>query len=356
MSGYWSKVKWLVNAYKDARKSGFPLAKYGTQLTLGGIATGCVAGLSIAFTESVPLVSSIKFTFNDLSLVATGLSVLVVLVGLWLIYVSVGVLKDKQPKIARVMVLGLSNVELNSFPDSLLSKPELYVARVPVFLNQKENEGDIRQQIERLNAEEKVDLLAKFVLHGGCSQLYFGGLARVPFLVAYGALLRQCSAQVIYFDKSHADEQRGFFLLNDEDAGIDLLIDGEVVPNQKGAVGIAVGLSRDILPAQLPADIREHTLMATANQPLQRNLIRNQQNLSRISQAIGHKIDEISALPEVKSVHLFLSVQSTLAIDIGRRFQEGTHKRWVIHNFDGNQSQYVWALTLDQQGVSLYKA
>ena len=53
-------------------------------------------------------------------------------------------------------------------------------------------------------------------------------------------------------------------------------------------------------------------------------------------------------------IHLFLSVQSTLALDIGKRYQEGIHKNWVIHNFNANKGMYDWAIELSKSGISEY--
>jgi len=61
-------------------------------------------------------------------------------------------------------------------------------------------------------------------------------------------------------------------------------------------------------------------------------------------------------LPNCNRVHLFLSVQSALAIEIGRRYQEGTQQNWVIHNFDPSSKSYNWALELSKSGVSAYSS
>jgi len=41
-----------------------------------------------------------------------------------------------------------------------------------------------------------------------------------------------------------------------------------------------------------------------------------------------------------------------LALDIGRRYQEGMHKNWVIHNFDASKDKYNWAVELSKNGLS----
>ena len=43
-----------------------------------------------------------------------------------------------------------------------------------------------------------------------------------------------------------------------------------------------------------------------------------------------------------------------LAIEIGRKYQEGTHKNWVIHNYDAQFGAYNWAVELSKSGVMEY--
>jgi hypothetical protein len=73
-----------------------------------------------------------------------------------------------------------------------------------------------------------------------------------------------------------------------------------------------------------------------------------------LSNEIKGIIDRLSA-PETKKVHLFLSIQSSLAIELGRCYQEVTHKNWVIHNFNAQASEYNWAVELSKSGLQEYK-
>ena len=92
--------------------------------------------------------------------------------------------------------------------------------------------------------------------------------------------------------------------------------------------------------------------MIESNSQADRNLIKNQENLEAIVSEIVKIVDRLSAKANGK-VHLFLSVQSTLAIEIGRRFQEGTHKPWVVHNYDAPNNRYNWAIKLTKDGIGL---
>jgi hypothetical protein len=260
-------------------------------------------------------------------------------------------LKSLARNTARVLITGLPGAS-NDFPAGILSKSEQRFAREVIVLSVQDD--DIEKQVVRYNSEVCVDLFKRFVLHHQCEKLYIGGLARIPFLVAYGVFLRNVS-NVFYFDKIHRDTN--WRLLNDEDFNIQLNDCGSLPKsNEDGDVGIALGLSTPILTEHLPIKLQNCTALITPTIKTERNLILNQGNLQRISGSLVEMIDDLSRKSEVKKIHLFLSVQSSLAIEIGRRFQEGIHKTWIIHNFDGTKGQYKWALELSEKGVQLSKS
>jgi len=97
---------------------------------------------------------------------------------------------------------------------------------------------------------------------------------------------------------------------------------------------------------------KKNTIFVSSNISNHRNLIKNQDNLQRISEKIQMIIDELSNKDNCKKIHLFLSVQSTLALDIGRKYQEGIHKNWIIHNFNASREKYSWAIELSKGGLS----
>jgi hypothetical protein len=289
----------------------------------------------------------IEWSKNMMTWMTFTLSLVPMVIGAFMISTE---LKSLARNTARVLITGLPGTS-DDFPAGILSKSEQRFAREVIVLSVQDD--DIEKQVVRYNSEVCVDLFKRFVLHHQCEKLYIGGLARIPFLVAYGVFLRNVS-NVFYFDKIHRDTN--WRLLNDEDFNIQLN-DCESLPksNEDGDVGIALGLSTPILTEHLPIKLQNCTALITPTIKTERNLILNQGNLQRISGSLVEMIDDLSRKSEVKKIHLFLSVQSSLAIEIGRRFQEGIHKTWIIHNFDGTKGQYKWALELSEKGVQLSK-
>lgn len=349
-SSVWSKIKWLINVYRELRKNSYPLTSKGTKLMTCALISAPSTGLIIQFL--IPeeyLISSINVTANEASVVALAICILTWLLGLALIIYELRNVTNTARKSARVLITGLPGTSEN-FPNLILTKAEQRLAREAIELSLIESEnGQHSYQIERYNAELCVDLFKRFILHDDCNRLYIGGLARIPFLVSYGAFLRNVTAQITYFDKFHRGGD--WKLLDDEDNNVVFSNFQLEAPNSAGDVGLAIGFSTPISIEQLPDKLKNHTAILQPEVLGDRNLIKNQENLQRISETVRCLIEKLSRTPSCKRIHLFLSVQSTLAIEIGRRFQEGTQCNWVIHNFDFESKTYNWALELSKGGI-----
>lgn len=346
VSNWWSKFQWFLNRVLDFKRKSYPLSALGAKLIILSLLG---SPLSIFCVEVLLppeyLILGFELSKNMMTWMTFILSIFPMLVGATMIYSE---LKSYARNTAKVLITGFAGASTD-FPVGILSKSEQRLAREVIVLSVQED--DIKKQITRYNAEVCVDLFKRFVIHHQCEKLYIGGLARVPFLVAYGVFLRNVS-NIIYFDRVHASTN--WQLLNEEDVNIQLK-SFESLPeaNEDGDVGLALGLSTPILKSQLPSKLQNSTALIIPTCEASRNLILNQDNLQRISEKLVGWVDELSRLPRVKRIHLFLSVQSSLAIEIGRRFQEGIHKAWIIHNFDGKSGKYTWAIELHDSGIKL---
>ena len=349
-NSFWSKLKWIINVYRELRKNSYPLTTKGTKLMIGALISAPSTGLIFQFL--IPekyLISSINITSNEASFIALAMCIMTWFLGLALIIFELRKVTSSARESARVLITGLPGTSIH-FPNNILTKAEQVLAREAIELSVPESStSQLDYQINRYNAELCVDLFKRFILHDNCNKVYIGGLARIPFLVSYGAFLRNVTAKVTYFDKLHRNGD--WVLLDDEDKEISLVDYQLPSPNKEGDVGIAISFSSQISIKQLPVNLQEHTTFLQAENGEDRNLIQNQENLQRISETVRNLIEKLSRIQTCKRIHLFLSVQSTLAIELGRRYQEGTQCNWVIHNFDYPNKEYNWAIELSKEGI-----
>lgn len=352
MDKFLSNVKWFWSSYLEMKKKAYPLASLGTKLIIWSLPSTPI--FAIAFSLYLPneiKLVGIDFTSNDISIFTVILGVISFGLGVFLIFKDIGNLARHT---AKVFITGM-NGTTDRFPSELLAKSEKRDARETVVLSIPEPEElNLEKQILVYNSERYVNLYNRFILHNDCSRVYLGGLARVPFLVAYGACFSSVSAKVIYFDKYHRGSE--WKLLNDEDENVvfDSFDIGQLQPNENGDIGIALSFSNEIKAEHVPSWVRFNTLIVKSNRPIGKNLIKNQENLHNIADTFKSMIDELSNKVGCKKIHLFLSVQTTFALEIGRKYQEGTHKNWVIHNFNAQNGSYEWAIEINKASITEY--
>ena len=350
-SSKFEKFKWFVIKLFSFLKSSHPLTKIGARMIFGALVSSplTVIAIQIALPEGF-FVDGIDFTANEVSIYSVVSGIFVAAAGFWLIYTE---LSSNARYTARVLITGLPGTNIH-FPEEVLSKTESRKARESVQLGIEEDKGPLENQIERFNSEVCVDLFNRFIVHDNCKKLYIGGLARIPFLVAYGSLLRNLTAEVIHFDKFHRNSK--WKTLQEENTKVILKYDQLInTPNENGDIAISLGFSTPINKNQLPETLQSHTTLISPSYSSERNLIQNQENLESISNEVQVIVDNLSASENVKRIHMFLSVQSSLAIQIGRRYQEGTHRKWVVHNFSPDTGSYEWAIEISKNGVSEFK-
>ena len=347
----WERFRWLLVLALKWNKTAYPKTKWGVRLCLAAMGSGLFSfGIINVTFQNEFIVNDLNLTGQEPSLYSMYLSAFLALLGAALIYSEWNI---KTRHTAKVFISALPNMS-DVFPDNILDSTEKAFCREAITLGKSQDiEENIELQIKRFNAELEVDIFKRFILQEKGQRLYIGGLARVPFLVSYGTLLRNLSSELCYFDKFHRNGE--WQLLSDVNEKIGIIQKNEIDSvNDNGDIGIAINFTTKIEKHQLPVDIQNHIINISPSVENERNLIKNQDNLQESSKIIGVLIDKLSALPNCKRIHLFLSVQSALAIEIGRKYQEGTHKNWVIHNYDAQSGAYNWALELSKSGVTEY--
>lgn len=351
MSGLWNKIVWLIKLYVALQKKSYPLVRYGSALLykIPVLIGGANIVLRLMLPESY-FINEFEINFAEIGGASFGFAGILMTVGIVLIIIGVRTSLKKARKTARVLIVSMLG-ESAHFPDNILFESEKSDAREPVKLGLIEGDNYNPRSVKMFNSEKMVDIYHRFILHHDCQKVFLGGRARVPFLVAYGSCFRNISAEIVYYDQIHLNGK--WDLLNDEDQQVSLIYNDieSIQPNSNGEIGIALGFTTPIETHQLPATIQSNTLYIAPSTNPARNLIKNQDNLERISAEIKAIVDRLSSKENCRTIHLFLSVQVSMALEIGRNYQEGTHKNWVIHNFDAGQGRYTWAIKFVSNGM-----
>lgn len=346
-----SICKYMFDTYIRFCKSSYPLIKYGIRLLVG---TPLFVG-GINMLLYVPLPENVSFklleiSYGEISYISMFTTIVTTILGAILVVVGIILAKQKARKTSKVLITSMLG-EQAEFPGEILTDAEKKDARETIKLGLLEDVNYIEKSIEIFNAEQIVNIYERFIFNHDCKKVYLGGRARVPFLVAYGTRFRNGPA-IEYFDQLHKNQK--WELLNDINKNITIKYDGleNLEVNQNGNIGLVLGFTFEVLESQLPIEFRNHTLHIKPSISPERNLIKNKDNLQNIASEIKTIIDKLSAKTNCQYIHMFLSVQTSLALEIGRNYQEGMHKNYIVHNF--SNGTYEWAIKINKNDIELY--
>lgn len=348
----WEKFKWFVEQIKQIKKKSAPFATLGTKLIIRSLITIGVGNIALylIFPKGM-LIEEFKVSNGELSIFTLILAVIVMIIGFGMILFEVLNYKRAR-KTGKLIINGMKNGYKN-FPIDILSFEEKNNSRDIINIGMIEEVDNLEKQIEYYNSEKQIDLYNRFIFNDEVENLYVCGISRVPFLVAYGACLKG-NVSVKYIEREHSTNKS--FFLDDVNQKINIIkMNEQIELSEYGDIGIAIGFTSEIHKEHLPEKLKGHTLFIKPSLEEDRLLIKNQDNLIEIVKKIQKIIDSYSSNSLCKKIHLFLSIQTSFAIELGRHFQEGIHKNWVIHNFDGRTGKYSWALEVSKDFLKKYE-
>lgn len=188
--------------------------------------------------------------------------------------------------------------------------------------------------------------LQKFSTKNKIKKIYVCGLARIPFLVVYGTLLYPKNWEIIYLEKSH-DSNKWFLLPQTCSSGsADCDIDIKLAsPTPDGDVALVISFSSRINHESLPANLKANVAEITSCN-VKRNFVKDIDQLNIVMSKIIGVLDELSGNRSVKIIHLFAAVQTIVAIEIGKRYQIGSHKPMKIYNYSPKDNKYNYFLSV----------
>ncbi len=348
----WERFKWTFEQIKQIKKKSAPFATLGTKLIIRSLITISAGNLALylIFPEGM-LLEEFKLTNGELSIFTLIIAVIVIIIGSVMILFEAYNYK-KARKIGKLIINGMKE-GFKEFPSEILSYEEKNNSRDTINIGRLEDFSNLDRQIQYYNSEKEIDLYNRFIFNDEVDKLYICGISRVPFLVAYGYCLKG-NVSIKYIEREHSSNKS--FFLDDVNREIDIIkINENVNFSEDGNICIAIGFTSEIKKEQLPSKLKEHTLFIKPSLAEDRLLIKSQDNLMEIIKKVQRIIDIYSSDSSCKKIHLFLSVQTSFAIELGRHFQEGMHKNWVIHNFDGSRGKYSWALELSKEFLKKYE-
>lgn len=247
-----------------------------------------------------------------------------------------------------VTLMGIPGVSLN-VPDKSVGKP--YSLYNPHQFNMNLDKYNPEVMVEKLNTHYRYMIDDHIINDTKNGKIFFAGLARVPCLFAAGTLFRSSSVEVEPLERfRNPDGWRTLGIFEKNPNQYSVISDPSTLVSRGREIGIAVSLTDEVLPQQIPEFIREHCVHIKLEPETKREAILTLPELHAFTKKFKTLLDKCSKVADV--IHLFICAQSAVAFQMGRSYQEGMHSKVVVHNFTPGEG-YSWSLVIDK-GMFIY--
>lgn len=255
-------------------------------------------------------------------------------------------------------------LNINAYSKTTIGKEKINIG----FRNIKEEEVDIintyrkrfkpnyNEQYMKDILEDIENHMSKFKYESKGKKTGYTGIAPIPIVMYAGSCIdRMRIDEFIEFDNKNTKE---YYKLSNEKKTypkMNILTDFNSLNKQNTEVILIVSVTREIKDSQLiqfgDIDKVHLSIKKTGD-----NSIKSKKQLKEYTRLITDTAEELGRImPNLKTIHLVCSVQSCLALELGRMYPEGTRNSEIIcYQFECREEiKYPWGIVIngDNRGV-----
>jgi len=346
------KIISMIITYKEqAREAKMenPHVKNGIIIFKLGIAV-FAGGLVFAFSIKIPQININFYLDTSIGVLITIFGMLVTIIGLVLVCYGLSSVKNTWERKYFYYLRGLNNQQIDP-PFHALPKMASWYRPIPILLSIKNENLEIMfndLQHSMKNIEEKTEQY-------NSRDIFFSGLARVPCLFFIGYSFRTGhSNSISLIEHCHKDDS--WFRLNQtDDPDIDIIIQPNISnTNEKVSdIAITIEFTSDIMKQELPIFLQDNIVKIKTTVDYTHNLIKSKKALERITENIINQM--ILLNKKCDKLHIFISAQSSVVFELGRRYQDGMIGNIIVYNYDPIKKGYSWAISFINKEIRLIK-
>lgn len=198
--------------------------------------------------------------------------------------------------------------------------------------------GYIRDRLGRLSA---------LVADGTVVSLAIFPLARIPILIALGALLDDTVPAVVYPKRRGGKEEWGWPRTGtDQDFEWEIVSSNTAAPTQATVLfSISGSIEKKRIPAKASDEARIYEIQPTNATP-NFDLIDTSSSVDLFSKCWRAVIADIETLPDVATINIMAAVPTTIAVAIGRAVNASVHPPLRVYDRVENHVDYTFTLEL----------
>jgi len=204
-------------------------------------------------------------------------------------------------------------------------------------------------------------LIFERIQNKNSKKVYIGALGSFPYLFLLGSLFRNAYSEVITLDfdrhKSKWHKLSAFsekkenitHILMYEDMTIDEKIN-ELNNLDIAEVGIALSYTFEVNKNAIPPQLQNHALFLKHSHGIGHDKLSNEEAQKALLKELS--IYMATLWNNHKKIHLFISAQASMCINIGKIYMNNSHGVLVLHNYDNASKSYNWAIEFNRGNIS----
>lgn len=199
-------------------------------------------------------------------------------------------------------------------------------------------------------------LMNKRTLNKNSKKVYVGALGSFPYLFLIGSLFRNAYSHMIILDYDrHASGGGKWYkltLLNEREEKIthnlmyqNITIEERIQELNKSnndEVAIALNYTFQINIDAIPEYLQNNILHLKHSYGIGHDKLSNEEIQRELLNELSTYM--ASLWSKHKKIHLFVSAQSSICINIGKSYMNNAHGVLILHNYDNNSKTYNWSI------------
>lgn len=195
-------------------------------------------------------------------------------------------------------------------------------------------------------------------------KVYIGALGSFPYLFLLGTLFRNAYSNIVILDYDrHAQGGGKWYKLpsmNESNLKIchelmysEMSIEdkiNELNNSSSDEVGIALSYTFTVNKEAIPSQLQSNTLYLKNSLGIGHDKLTNEEAQKALLNELSVYIATLWY--QHKKVHLFVSAQSSMYINMGKSYMNNAHGVLVLHNYDNASKTYNWCIEFDKGNIT----
>ncbi len=190
--------------------------------------------------------------------------------------------------------------------------------------------------------------------HQNAKKVYIASFASFPYLFLLGSGLRNAHAKSEVLEHNRQEKSGKWTRLkefSDKEithtlVGDDSTIDEKIKDIKSRAIediGIALSYSFPIEKSVLPKELKEKTLILSHSLGTSIESLNCKAHQEVLCKELVNIIAKLTS-DKKRNIHLFVSAQASMCINIGKIYMDNAHGTLLLYNFDNTSKTYNWSI------------